>query len=213
MPSLAELLLRTVDAIFAVDARQRIALWDRGCEELFGIRASNAIGHPCSEVVRGKNALQQPFCGGCCCLASFAENASVPSAFPLRARGAQGQELHLSVSLLLVPSQQRNRRLCVHLVRRGQMVAPELSLQADDCAKRSRRVRGSERAPHQAGTLTAREQEILKLLAEGLPLGSISELMRISLVTVRNHVQHIEAKFAVHSQAETVAYAYRHNLV
>jgi len=37
--------------------------------------------------------------------------------------------------------------------------------------------------------------------------------MRISMVTVRNHVQHIEATLAVHSQAEVVAYAYRHNLV
>ncbi len=212
MPSLAELLLRTVDAVFAVDARQRIALWDRGCEQLFGVPASQAIGQPCSEVVRGKNALQQPFCGGCCCLASFADSTNVPSAFPLRARDARGEELRLSVSLLLVPSQHRERRLCVHLLRRGQMMAPDLALQGDGGGKRAPRARAtSEPAP--ARPLTAREHEILKLLAEGISLGSIARLMRISLVTVRNHVQHIEAKFAVHSQAETVAYAYRHNLV
>lgn len=215
MASLAELLYRTVDAIFAVDARQRIALWDGGCEQLFGVPAPQVIGQPCSEVVRGKNALQQPFCGGSCCLASFAESANIPAVFPLRACDARGRELRLTVSLLLVPSHRKDRRLCVHLLRRGQTVAPELALQPEEHATRPRGPGGSEgeRQTPQARTLTAREQEILELLAEGLPLRSISRLMRISLVTVRNHVQHIESKLAVHSQAESVAYAYRHNLV
>lgn len=210
MPSLADLLHRTVDAIFAVDSRQRIASWDLGCEQLFGVDAAQAIGRPCAEVVRGKNALHQPFCGGCCCLASFADSANVPSAFPLRARSAEGKELRLSVSLLLVPSPHRERRLCLHLVRRGEISAPDFATAPGRTARPAPATAVERRAPQ---LLTAREREVLKLLAEGSSLGTIAKLMRISLTTVRNHVQHIEGKFAVHSQAETVAYAYRHNLV
>jgi len=60
--------------------------------------------------------------------------------------------------------------------------------------------------------LTSREQEVYRLLAEGLPVSTISQQLHISPVTVRNHLQHIMGKLALHSQVEAVAYAYRHNL-
>ena len=63
-----------------------------------------------------------------------------------------------------------------------------------------------------ASGLTTREDEIFRLLAEGLPVRAISARLYISPVTVRNHLQHIMAKLDLHSQRETVAYAYRHNL-
>lgn len=215
MPSLADLLLRTVDGIFAVDPHQRIVFWNSGCEQLFGVPFQQAVGRQCSEVVRGKNPVQQPFCGGGCCIAAFAEGANIPGAFPLRACDARGQELRLSVSLLLVPSMRRDQRLCVHLLRLGEMVEPMLALQGDEHLTRPKpsHKAAHDQVPANACGLTAREHEILKLLAEGLAVGVISRLMKISIVTVRNHVHHIEAKLAVHSQAAAVAYAYRHHLV
>lgn len=215
LPSLADLLMRTVDGIFAVDAHQRIVFWNSGCEQLFGVPFERAVGRPCSEVVRGKSPALQPVCGGGCCVATFAENTNLPEMFPLRARDADGRELRLTVSLLLVPSLRRDQRLCVHLLRRGEMVHPLLTLQGGEQFKRPQQPRRAAHDPLPANAcgLTAREHEILKLLAEGLGVGVISRLMRISVVTVRNHVHHIEAKLAVHSQAEAVAYAYRHNLV
>lgn len=214
MPSLADLLLRTVDGVFAVDARQRIVHWNPGCEQLFGLPVQHALGRPCSEIVRGNNPVEQPVCGGGCCIAAFAENPNIPGVFPLRARDAAGRELRLTVSLLLVPSMRKEQRLCVHLLRRGAMMDPVLALQDDERSTRPKQPRNAadDAIPVDACGLTAREREILKLLAEGLAVGVISQLMKISIVTVRNHVHHIEAKLAVHSQAETVAYAYRHNL-
>lgn len=61
--------------------------------------------------------------------------------------------------------------------------------------------------------LTAREQQILQLLAEGLAAAAISERLYISLATVRNHTQHILAKLGMHSKLEAVAYAYRRGLI
>ncbi len=61
--------------------------------------------------------------------------------------------------------------------------------------------------------LTPRQRMVVELLAEGLSTVAIAKVLGIRLVTVRNHIQHIQAKLGVHSRAETVAYAYRHNLV
>jgi DNA-binding CsgD family transcriptional regulator len=215
MPSLANVFLHTVDGIFAVDPQQRIVYWNAGCEQMFGIPSAQAVGKRCSEVVRGKSPLQQPVCGGSCCAASFAESTSIPDAFPLRAFDASGRDLRLSVTLLLVPALCRDQRLCVHLVRRGEAADLALAFHGEKRTGRQARSRSAEleQVPASACSLTTREREILKLLAEGLGVRVIARLMRISMVTVRNHVQHIEAKLSVHSHAEAVAYAYRHNLV
>lgn len=215
MPSLTDLLLRTVDGIFAVDPRQRIVFWNTGCELLFGVPSRQAMGQPCSSIVRGKNPAQQPFCGGGCCIANFAEGANIPTAFPLRAFNARGQEMRLNVSLLLVPSVRKDQRLCMHLLRHGEAVDAALALQTEVRPARPNHVPKDVHHRPSVNTcgLTAQEQDILKLLAEGLAVRSISRLKNISEVTVRNHVQHIEAKLAVHSQAEAIAYAYRHELV
>lgn len=215
MRSLAELLLRTVDGVFAVDASQRIVFWDGGCERLFGVTSQQSVGRQCSSVVRGKDPAEQPFCGGGCCISSFSDGTSIPSSFPLRACGGRGEEIRLNVSLLLVPAVRRDQRLCIHLLRRGEALDSARAFQGEESwGRRSGGAQVSrDSVPVNACRLTTKELEILKLLAEGLAVRSISQLKSISQVTVRNHVQHIEKKLSVHSQAEAIAYAYRHQLV
>jgi DNA-binding NarL/FixJ family response regulator len=65
-------------------------------------------------------------------------------------------------------------------------------------------------APH---TLTPRELEILRLLADGLPQKEIARTLVVSSRTVARHIEHILAKLGVHSRAQAVAYAYRHGLL
>jgi DNA-binding NarL/FixJ family response regulator len=57
--------------------------------------------------------------------------------------------------------------------------------------------------------LTAREYEILSLLASGLSQTKISEKLVISSKTVATHIQRILGKLGVHSRAEAIALAYR----
>jgi DNA-binding NarL/FixJ family response regulator len=61
--------------------------------------------------------------------------------------------------------------------------------------------------------LTEREQQVLRLLAQGLTQAAICAELHISGKTVATHVQRILAKLDVHSRAEAVAFAYRHGLV
>jgi DNA-binding NarL/FixJ family response regulator len=57
--------------------------------------------------------------------------------------------------------------------------------------------------------LTGREEEVLRLLAEGLGPRDIATRLFISAKTVNTHIDHIFSKLGVHSRAEAVALVYR----
>lgn len=63
------------------------------------------------------------------------------------------------------------------------------------------------------GTLTAREQEILRLLAEGLSPKEIGQKLFISPKTVENHRANIMNKLDLHSTLELVRYAAKLGLI
>ena len=65
----------------------------------------------------------------------------------------------------------------------------------------------------QYGALTPREQEILRLLAEGLSSRKIAEKLFISPKTVENHRANIMNKLDLHSTIELVRYAAKLGLI
>jgi DNA-binding NarL/FixJ family response regulator len=73
------------------------------------------------------------------------------------------------------------------------------------------RLRHERDAPD--SVLTAREREILQLIAEGLTNAAISARLFISVNTVRNHVQNVLAKLGVHSKLEALSVAIRDGLI
>lgn len=61
--------------------------------------------------------------------------------------------------------------------------------------------------------LTPREQEVLRLLAEGLPNRAIAARLVVSEKTVGTHLAHIYTKLGVATRAAAAAFAYRHGLI
>jgi len=61
--------------------------------------------------------------------------------------------------------------------------------------------------------MTAREQEILALMVEGLSNNEIAERLIVSQSTVKFHVSNILSKFGVTGRTEAVALAVKHHLV
>ena len=61
--------------------------------------------------------------------------------------------------------------------------------------------------------LTAREVEILRVLAEGKSTDEVAESLFISRLTVQSHVKSILAKLGVHSKLEAVTYALRQGII
>lgn len=63
------------------------------------------------------------------------------------------------------------------------------------------------------GTLTPREQEVMRLLAEGMSTRKVAEKLFISPKTVENHRSSIMNKLDLHSTHELVRYAARLGLI
>jgi DNA-binding NarL/FixJ family response regulator len=67
--------------------------------------------------------------------------------------------------------------------------------------------------PEPEYALTAREQEVLQLVVDGLNNPEIADKLGVSRATARTHVSHILAKLGVTNRAEAITTAFRHKLV
>lgn len=67
--------------------------------------------------------------------------------------------------------------------------------------------------PDSPSNLTAREKEILQLIAQGMTNELIAAKLFISVQTVRNHIKNIYDKLQVHSRAQVVVKAFKDKLI
>jgi DNA-binding NarL/FixJ family response regulator len=67
--------------------------------------------------------------------------------------------------------------------------------------------------PAQRGGLTAREVEVLRLIATGRTNRAIAERLGISEKTIARHVSNIFTKLGLSTRAAATAYAFQHDLV
>ncbi|MDR6978929.1 DNA-binding CsgD family transcriptional regulator [Streptomyces sp. 3330] len=91
--------------------------------------------------------------------------------------------------------------------------AAPLRERADDLVRRGRLGDTGATAPGGPVALTAREQDVLRLLALGRSNRQIGEELFISGKTASVHVSHILAKLSAASRTEAVAIAYRERLL
>ncbi len=213
---ITNLLSSAADGVFAVDASHRITFWNPASERFLGISASQALGHPCYRLVHGRDIKGRPVCGPACHIARLAKGGTAPATFALPVNNDRGHQEQIEVSTVLAPSPRDGLWTVVHVLHRGHATAdnfaaeqrvPQQPVSGKSAESESRA------APANVFPLTAREQKILQLLAEGCAAAAISRELCISRATVRNHTQHILAKLGLHSKLEAVAYAYRRGLI
>jgi DNA-binding NarL/FixJ family response regulator len=83
-----------------------------------------------------------------------------------------------------------------------------------DLVSYDRLRREQERLDRQAiETLTEREMDVLRLLAEGLDSQAIARRLHISERTERNHVANVLAKLGVHSRLQALVFCLRYGVV
>jgi len=208
---------RSGEAVFALDARDRIVYWSRRCEEVIGRRAEDVLGRPCFEVMGGRDIHGNVHCYRNC--AVMHQGRMMPDdpvqAFTLVVSGPDGEGREVQVGTIVLRDVNPSLTTIVHVVRENG---------ADRVTALERQIRESSQetlgAPidvrklrDRAADLTSREREVLQHLALGLSTTKIAKILGISPVTVRNHVQKVLEKLDVHTKMAAVAYAYRFGII
>ena len=67
-------------------------------------------------------------------------------------------------------------------------------------------------ASEERASLTAREGEVLRLIAAGRSNREIAEALCLSVRTVERHVEKLYRKIDAHGRADATAFAFRHHL-
>jgi PAS domain S-box-containing protein len=187
---------RSGDALFTFDCDLTVCSWNDAAEELTGIRAADAIGKPCWEVVGGIDERGSLVCHSGCSGARLAGQGWPVQCRRLSVKTAAGGRKPVWLSTVAVRN--GGEPLYLHLMRNG---AEEPA--GDDHPQ----PRG--RAPR----LTGRQLEVLSLIAEGLSAKAISARLDLAEPTVRNHIRAILLELGCHSQLEALAAARRWGLV
>jgi HD-GYP domain-containing protein (c-di-GMP phosphodiesterase class II) len=94
-------------------------------------------------------------------------------------------------------------------VRRGRIDADA----AEDVLTAAGHARSGARERARPAGLTARELEVLLLVARGASSRDVARQLVIAEKTARNHIEHIYGKLGVSTRAEASLYAMRHGLV
>lgn len=194
--------LAASEGMFVTDDRQRIVAWSSAAQRLLGFSPEEAVGRTCYQVVMGREPDGHPVCGRNCSVTRNARRLRGTAAYEVVAHSRDGATKCLSNSVLVIEGPEGAFHV-VHLLRETPMAAPVM-----------RRV---ELEPKDAEplveTLTRRELEVLRLLAQGATIDEIAESLTISVLTARNHTANIARKLGAHSRLETVLLAMRHGLV
>lgn len=215
---LTRLVQSTCDPSFAVDSDGFIAAWNAGAEKLFGRPAQAALGQRCGEILRGSDEC------GAVCSESCTVRRSIDQRHPLGNFDMQIETVNgrqwSNVSVLITDDHNSTRPYAIYIVRPIDL-RKRLEILVRDFVVSSTSVTpenavamiASTRAPAKDIQLSARELEILKLLARGESSKTASVKLNISRTTVNNHVQHILRKLDAHTRLEAIRRAEHAGLI
>jgi DNA-binding CsgD family transcriptional regulator len=192
--------VRSGDAVFSFGDDLVVLTWNEAAEALTGIPAAEAIGSPCWSVLRARSPRGDLLCHAGCSNARLAREGWCLDCQAMSLRDEAGETRHVQTSTIRV--EQDGRRVYLHVMREtagadaSTLVPPAGPVEA-------------ERPPD----LTARQQEILRLVDAGRGARAIAAELRLAESTVRNHIRGILVAFGAHSQLEALAKARRCGLL
>jgi PAS domain S-box-containing protein len=187
--------MRSGDALVAFDEDLVVVAWNRAAEALTGISAEDALGARCWDVLGGVDTRGAVVCHAGCSDARLAREGWPVAGKELSIKTSAGRR---RAHVATVSLRGLERPFYLHVLRNGEAVARA----EEDGAKPVRNTR-----------LTARQLEVLGLLAEGAPAKVIARRLGIAETTVRNHIRMILVELGAHSQLEALAEARRRRLI
>lgn len=189
------------DGVWVTTTDGRIVFWNRAAETTLGFRAREVCGRSCAEVLTGRDQAGHPVCGPSCdASAGVAKGVGPNFGIPTHAKDGRGVWLEV---MTFTTNGNESPPFIIHVFHdatRTKQLLRDLREHIDHPSE-------------DAGRLTPREVEVLRLMAEGFGTAATADRLRVSRATVRNHVQNIFGKLGVHTRLEAVAHARRHRLL
>lgn len=184
------LVFSTGEPAYAVDRDGTIVAWNSAASRTFGYSDRAALGGKCWELLQGRDAFNNEYCGQVCPIRRMAMEHRSVNRCQMSFRTAHGESLPFTVTTLVVF--RNGDAMLIHLCRKVSADQPERAPEGASAAFRH-------------GILTSREREVITLLAEGHATREMATLLGISMSTVRSHIEHILQKLNAHSRLEALA--------
>jgi len=216
---------KTGDPFFTLDEDQRIVSWNDGASKLLGYSEAEVLGKPCWKVLGGRRG-NRSWCQRNCRILRCVTHDIPPQHCYFETRTKKGRPIWVAVSTFA--AKVKGKPVIAHMlisVQRESHVQQRLvriqnSLQAPGVAGPEQRTTSALPSINEAAlgpgietySLTRREIEVLKLVAQGYSTESIASRAGISFFTARNHIQNGLRKIGVQSRAQAVSFAYSRKL-
>jgi PAS domain S-box-containing protein len=208
----------TADAAYVLDSQGTIVSWNAAAEALFGMNEAQAVGHACSDTLKGIDECGHE-CGADCSILRRANCRDPLKNYDIKTR-VGGREVWCNVSVVILDNSSSTNSYTLHIVRptdvqkRLELAVKDFVLAETSLPEANvREILTTKRSPTATVDLTAREVEVLRLLAAGNTTERIADDLGISRTTTNNHIQHILKKLSAHSRLEAIRRAEQAGLI
>jgi PAS domain S-box-containing protein len=199
------------EPVFVTDRQNHIVCWNQSAVHLLGYTEEEAVGAGCAGLLEGCDVHDNRYCSENCPVTQMAARSETVRHFGLRLRAKDGTTVIVDVSILTFVLDPAEGFFLAHVLTPSSRTTAPLPSGGSPPDDQLIAVRHS--ADARARKLTAREVEVLGMLAAGRTTPEIGERLHISTLTARNHIQNILDKLEVHSKAEAVAFAFQKHLI
>lgn len=220
MPTIVDIVQRARCAAVATDSQNGLLSYNDAALRLVGGRLEKAIGSGFFDFVKAEDSFGNQLLDRSVSFEQMMAQGHAVHGFELTAE-VQGGRIRLAISVVLVVGTGERDALPdgngeyahIYLMRpvlrrrRADEAIERLLTLPADTPWRLKRERSEE------NQLTKRQQDVLQLLGAGLNNDEIAESLKVSVNTVRTHVQAIFKRLDTHTKAEAVARAFQKGLI
>ena len=191
---------------------QKVLFWNQSAQRILGYAPDEVIGRQLNEtiewtVVGGPDPASRD---GILSILSLSEGR-MPARVQVPVRCASGDLKLVWLTPMVIAGATSDSPILVHLFQEdvGSEEDAHEDLEADDGAELTGEPSEDDRAPDAGPGLTAREMEVLRLVALGWATPRIAEELSISPHTVLNHIRHFRRKLNAPTKLDAVVTAIR----
>ncbi len=202
------------EPVFVTDRHNRLIFWNKSAERLLGYTSEEAVATSCASLLKGCDVYGNRYCDQTCPITQAAVRGETVRHFDLRLQAKDKRTVVVDVSILTFTLAPPDYFFLAHILTPSKSLEPvSQHPETGESPARFRLIVAQQSPDARARKLTAREVEVIGMLAAGHTTPEIASRLHISTLTARNHIQNILDKLELHSKAEAVAFAFQKKLL